>query len=71
VRLREKTLGSLLERLDEADPASPAQSASLLAEADAVIASGPVDRVFNEENLRLTYGGRVAGIGGRTNGSEP
>ncbi len=42
VRLREKTLGSLLERLAEADPASPAQSASLLAEADAVIASGPV-----------------------------
>jgi len=24
------------------------------------IASGPVDRVFTEENLRLTYGGRVA-----------
>ena len=34
------------------------------------IAAGPVDRVFTEENLRLTYGGRVAGIGGRTNGSE-
>ena len=34
------------------------------------IAAGPVDRVFNEENLRLTYGGRVAAIGGRANGSE-
>lgn len=34
------------------------------------IAAGPVGEVFTEENLRLTYGGRVAGIGGRTNGSE-
>ena len=42
VQLREKTLGGLLERLAEADPAHPAQSASLLAEADAVVASGPV-----------------------------
>ena len=33
------------------------------------IAAGPVDEVFTEENLRLTYGGRVAGIGGRTNGA--
>ena len=33
------------------------------------IAAGPVGRVFTEENLRLTYGGRVAGIGGRTNGA--
>jgi len=24
------------------------------------IASGPVDEVFTDENLRLTYGGRVA-----------
>ncbi len=42
VQAREKTLGGLLERLAEADPASPAHRASLLAEADAVIASGPV-----------------------------
>ena len=42
VQLREKTLGGLLERLAAADPATPARSASLLAEADAVIASGPV-----------------------------
>ena len=27
------------------------------------IASGPVDEVFTEENLRLTYGGRVAFLG--------
>lgn len=42
VQLRERALGGLLERLAEADPASPARSASLLADADAVIASGPV-----------------------------
>ncbi len=42
VQLRERTLAGLLERLAEADPASPAHRASLLAEADAVIASGPV-----------------------------
>ena len=42
VQLRERTLTGLLERLSEADPASPAHRASLLAEADAVIASGPV-----------------------------
>ena len=42
VQLREKTLGGLLERLAAADPATPARSASLLAEADAVVASGPV-----------------------------
>jgi manganese/zinc/iron transport system ATP- binding protein len=35
------------------------------------IDSGPVERVFTEENLRLTYGGRVAGIGGRTDGAAP
>ena len=34
------------------------------------IAAGAVEEVFTEENLRLTYGGRVAGIGGRTNGSR-
>ena len=34
------------------------------------IAAGPVDQVFTEDNLRLTYGGRVAGIGGRTNGAD-
>ena len=28
------------------------------------IAAGPVVDVFTEENLRLTYGGRVSGIGG-------
>ena len=35
------------------------------------IAAGPVDDVFTDENLRLTYGGRVAGIGGRANGIGP
>ncbi len=34
------------------------------------IAGGPVDRVFTEENLRRTYGGRVAGIGGRAVGND-
>jgi len=34
------------------------------------IAAGPVGKVFTDENLRLTYGGRVAGIGGPTNGTE-
>ncbi len=32
------------------------------------IASGPVDQVFNEENLRLAYGGRVAFLS-HTNGN--
>lgn len=30
------------------------------------IASGPVEEVFTEENLRLTYGGRVGFVGGVT-----
>ncbi len=42
VKAREKTLAGLLERLSEADPAGAALSASLLAEADATVASGPV-----------------------------
>ena len=33
------------------------------------IASGPVDAVFTEENLRRTYGGRIAFLG--QNGNEP
>lgn len=33
------------------------------------IASGPVDEVFTEENLRLTYGGRVAFLSRGTNGN--
>ena len=33
------------------------------------IASGPVEEVFNEENLRLAYGGRVAFLG--ANGRDP
>ena len=33
------------------------------------IASGPVNEVFTEENLRLTYGGRVAFLSRGTNGS--
>jgi manganese/zinc/iron transport system ATP- binding protein len=33
------------------------------------IACGPVDEVFTEENLRLTYGGRVAFISRSANGS--
>ena len=39
---REKTLGGLLQRLADPDPASPGRNRRLLAEADAVIASGPV-----------------------------
>ena len=36
------------------------------------IAAGPVAEVFTEENLRLTYGGRVSGIGGaHSNGARP
>lgn len=34
------------------------------------IASGPVDEVFTEENLRLTYGGRVAFLG-RNSAPQP
>ena len=30
------------------------------------IASGPVEEVFTDENLRLTYGGREAGIAALT-----
>ena len=33
------------------------------------IASGPVDEVFTEENLRLTYGGRVGFLSRNGNGS--
>ncbi len=29
------------------------------------IASGPVDEVLSEENLRKAYGGRIAFLGGR------
>lgn len=61
VQLREKTLGGLLERLAAGDPATPARSASLLAEADAVIASGPVaeELVARLDELRasLAVGG--------------
>ena len=42
VRSREKALDGLLERLAEADPANAGQNESLLAEADAAAASGPV-----------------------------
>ena len=42
VQQREKALGGLLERLADADPATPDRNEGLLAEADAVIASGPV-----------------------------
>jgi len=34
------------------------------------IASGPVDEVFNEQTLRLTYGGRVALIGAELSADE-
>lgn len=34
------------------------------------IASGPVGQVFTEENLRRTYGGRVAFLGGNGNGER-
>lgn len=64
VQLREKTLGGLLERLAEADPPSPAHSASLLAEADAVIASGPVpeELIARLDDLRANLaGGRSRG----------
>ncbi len=35
------------------------------------IASGPVGQVFNEENLRRTYGGRISFLNGNNNGSRP
>lgn len=36
------------------------------------IASGPVDEVFTEENLRIAYGGRISLLnGGNGNSSEP
>ena len=67
VRLREKALGGLLERLAEADPATPAQGASLLAEAEAVIASGPVgdELTARLEELR----GSLEGGGSRGGGA--
>ena len=34
------------------------------------IASGPVDQVFSDENLRLTYGGRVAFLSRNGNGAS-
>ena len=34
------------------------------------IASGPVDAVFTEENLRRTYGGRIAFLGQNGNGQS-
>ena len=46
MRSREKALDGLLERLAEADPANPGQNESLLAEADTVVASGPVAPEF-------------------------
>ena len=63
VQLREKTLGGLLERLAAADPATPAQSASLLAEADALIASGPVAEELTARLDELR--GSLAGGGSR------
>ena len=67
VQLREKALGGLLERLAEANPASPAQSASLLTEADAVIASGPV---ADELTARLDeLRGSLEGGGSRGEGA--
>lgn len=35
------------------------------------IASGPVEQVFNDENLRATYGGRVAFLEASGNGATP
>ncbi len=35
-----------------------------------VTASGPVREVYTEDNLRKTYGGRVAGIAAQFNGAE-
>lgn len=67
VQLREKALGGLLERLAEADPANPAQSAALLAEAEAVIASGPVadELIARLDELR----GNLEGGGSRGEGA--
>ena len=64
VQAREKTLGGLLERLADADPANPAQNESLLTEADAVIASGPVATELTarlEELRRSLQGGGSRG----------
>ena len=36
-----------------------------------LIASGPVDQVFTEGNLRLTYGGRIAFLSRDSNGAVP
>ncbi|MCC7452366.1 MAG: metal ABC transporter ATP-binding protein [Anaerolineae bacterium] len=35
------------------------------------VASGPVDKVFTEHNLRLTYGGRIAFLSGNGSGEPP
>lgn len=65
VQLREKALGGLLERLADADPASPDRAASLLEEADALIASGPVGAELTarleELRGRLEAGGPRSG----------
>ena len=67
VQLREKALAGLLERLAEADPATPARGATLLAEAEAVIASGPVadELTARLEELR----GNLEGGGTRGEGA--
>ena len=63
VARREQTLGTLLERLAEADPAHPARHESLLAEADALIASGPVadETAARLEAERHRLQGRASG----------
>jgi hypothetical protein len=65
VRLREKALRTLLERLADAHPASPSRNESLLAEADALIATGPVAAVLTTqlEEVRGTLQGAATNGG--------
>lgn len=65
VRAREKALAALLERLAEADPATPGASRAVLEEADAVAATGPVaaELVLRLDEARAGLEGGPGGEG--------
>ena len=56
VERREKELSALLEQLADADPAHPSHNESLLADADALVAAGPVATAFTTQLEELREG---------------